>query len=103
MIVAGRLHQLPEKKIAKCIMCGLKPDVFREEIYSRTLDDVTRDAREVLTTYHHILEMSDRIKKEEPGRIFLKGKVFRQWNSNFKKRGKNISGGVSRKFQETRE
>ena len=50
--VAGRPHRLP-KEIAKCFVNGLKPDIFREEMYSRTfenLDDVVREAREELST-----------------------------------------------------
>ena len=49
MNVAGRVYHLPEKEIAKSFVSGLKPDVFREEMYSRTfetLDDVIREARE---------------------------------------------------------
>jgi len=37
-----------KNEIAKFFVSGLKPDVFREEIYSRTfetLDDVIREAR----------------------------------------------------------
>ena len=33
MNVAGRTYRLPNKEIAKCFVSGLKPDVFREEIY----------------------------------------------------------------------
>jgi len=47
-IVAGR-HRILEKKIAKCYFGGLKRDIFREVMYSRTfetLDDVVREARE---------------------------------------------------------
>ena len=43
-------------------MNGLKPDTFREEMYSRTfenLDDVVREAREELSTYREILKISD--------------------------------------------
>ena len=64
--MAGRTHRLPDKEIAKCFVSGLKPDVFREEMYSRafdTLEDVIREAREDLSTYRDILEISDRIKK----------------------------------------
>ena len=45
--VAGRTHRLPDKEIAKCFVSGLKPEVFREEIYSRsfdTLEDVIRSS-----------------------------------------------------------
>ena len=41
---------LPEKEIAKCFVSGLKPDIFREEMYSRTfenLDNVVREARDI--------------------------------------------------------
>ena len=54
-------------------MIGLKPDVFRKEMYSRTfetLEYVIRDAREELFTYRDILEISNRIKKVEPKRNF---------------------------------
>ena len=47
-------------------MGALNPDVFREEMYSRTfetLEDVIREAREDLSNYPDILEISDRIKK----------------------------------------
>ena len=58
----GRTHRLPDKEIAKCVR--LKPDVFREEMYSRSFDtlvDVIREAREELSTYRDILEISERI------------------------------------------
>ena len=64
--VAGRPHRLPDKEIAKCFVSGLKPDIFREEMYSRTfenLDDAVREAREELTTYREILDIWDRVKK----------------------------------------
>ena len=54
--IAGRPHRLPEKEIAKCFVNDLKPDIFREEMYSRTfenLDDVVREAREELSTYRY--------------------------------------------------
>ena len=54
-------------------MSRLKRDVIREEMYSRsfdTLEDVIREAREDLSTYRDILEISDRIKKVEPKGIF---------------------------------
>ena len=38
MNVAGPSHRLPDKEIAECFVSGLKPDVFREEMYSRTFD-----------------------------------------------------------------
>jgi len=58
MNVAGRTHRLPDIEIAKYFVCGLKPDVSREEMYSRsfdTLEDVIREAREDLSTYRNIL------------------------------------------------
>jgi len=51
--VAGRPHRIPDKEIAKKLVNGLKPRLFREETYSRSfenLDDVVREAREELPT-----------------------------------------------------
>ena len=47
--VAGRPHRIPDKQIAKCFVNGLKPELFREEMYSKSFenfDDVVCDARE---------------------------------------------------------
>ena len=92
--MAGRTHRLPDKEIAKCFVSGLKPDVFREEMYSRsfdTLEDVIREAREELSTYRDILEISERIKKVEPKKEFSKPrKDFPTAVSNFK-RAKTLS------------
>ena len=58
----------------------MKPDIFREEMYSRTfenLDDVVREARGELSTYRDILEISDRVKKSEPKKEF--GKVYKEF------------------------
>jgi len=33
---AGRAHRVPEKEIANIFVSGLKPDLFREEIYARS-------------------------------------------------------------------
>ena len=44
-------------KKSKCFVSGLKTDVFREEMYSRTfetLEDVIREAREELSTHRDI-------------------------------------------------
>ena len=44
----------PEKEIAKHFVSGLKHNIFREEMYSRTfenLDYVIREARKELSTY----------------------------------------------------
>ena len=65
-------------------------DIFREEMYSRTfenLDDVVREAREELSTHCDILEISDRFKKSEPEKEF--GKEKREYPksvANFPKR-----------------
>jgi len=69
MNVAGWVHCLPKKEIAKCFVSRLKPDVFHEEMHSRTfetLDDMIRVAPEELSTYRDIFEISDRIKKVKP-------------------------------------
>ena len=73
MNVAGRTYRLPDKEIAKCFVSGLKPDVFREEMYSRTFDtleDIIREAREHLSFFWDILEISERIKKGNLKGIF---------------------------------
>ena len=46
-------------------------DVFKN---FRNLDDVFREAREELSTYRDILEISDRVKKSEPKKEFGKEK-----------------------------
>ena len=38
MLEAGNAHRLPEKEIVKMFVSDLKPEVFREEIYSRVFD-----------------------------------------------------------------
>ena len=98
--VAGRPHRLPEKEIAKCFVNGLKPDIFREEMYSRTfenLDDVVREAREELSTYRDILEISDRVKKSEPKKEF--GKEKREYPKSvatiLKKNEANLTSGAT--------
>ena len=48
---------------------GLKPEVFREEIYSRafeTLVDVMAETRHELANFRDIIELSERIKRPEP-------------------------------------
>ena len=55
----------------------MKPDIFREEMYSRTfenLDDVVREAREELSTYRDIQEISYHVKKSGPKKDFGKDK-----------------------------
>ena len=59
----------PEKEIVKMFVSGLKPEVFREEIYSRafeTLVDVMAETRHELANYRDIIEISERIKLPEP-------------------------------------
>ena len=76
-VVAGRPHRIPDKEIAKCFVNGLKPELFREEMYSRSfenVDDVVREVREELPTYRDVLEISDRVKKSEPEKEFTKEK-----------------------------
>ena len=37
--VARRPHRIPDKEIAKCFVNGLKPVLFREEMYSRPFEN----------------------------------------------------------------
>ena len=58
---------MAEKEIAKMFVTGLKPDLFREEIYSRnceTLQEAMDESRAELSTYRDILEITDRVKKD---------------------------------------
>jgi hypothetical protein len=75
--VAGRPHRIPDREIAKCFVNGLKPELFREEMYARSFDnleDVIRETREELKTYRKLSDISDRAKKSEPKKDFGKDK-----------------------------
>jgi len=84
MDVAGRTYRLPDKEIAKSrFVRGLKPDVFREEMYSRTFDtleDVIHEAREDLSTYRDIfLKCLIELRKWNRKKYCLNPrKIFRQ-------------------------
>ena len=48
---------------------GLKPEIFCEEIYSRTFEilvDVMVETRHKLANYRDIIEISEKIKRPEP-------------------------------------
>ena len=65
----GNAHRLPEKEIVKMFVSGLKPKIFREEIYSRafeTLLDVMAETKHELANYRDIMEIFERIKRPEP-------------------------------------
>ena len=105
--VAGRSHRLPDNEIAKCFVSGLKPDILREEMYSRSFDtlDVIREAREELSTYRDILEISKRIKKVVPKKVFSKPRKDFPQRFQILKGGRKyfFSGGVSWWFQKIRK
>ena len=66
VMAAGLAYQIPEKEIVKCFINGLKPEIFKEEMFSRSCDtlvEVMAAARVDLATYRDILEISERIKK----------------------------------------
>ena len=68
VMAAGNAHRLPEKEIVNFFVSGLKPDIFREEIYSRScknLVDVMAETKHELSNYRDIIEISDRIKRPE--------------------------------------
>ena len=61
-------HLLPEKEIEKMFVTGLKTDLFREEIYSRsceTLQEAMDESRAEVSTHRNILEITDRVKKAD--------------------------------------
>ena len=65
------------KKLQNVLLNGLKPDIFREEMYSRTFENsdiVVWEARKELSTYRDILEISVHVKKSEPKKDFGKEK-----------------------------
>ena len=71
----------------------MKPDIFGEEMYSKTfeiLDNVVQETCEELSTYRDILEISDRVKKSEPERDF--GKETRDSGDFSGKSEANIKG-----------
>ena len=46
VLVAESAHRIPEKEIVKMFVSGLKPEVFREEIYSHIRDTSGCNGRE---------------------------------------------------------
>jgi len=53
----------------KMFVSGLKPEVSREEIYSRAFEtqvDLMAETRHELANYRDIIEISERIKRPEP-------------------------------------
>ena len=81
--VADRIHRSLDKEILKCFVSRLKPDVFREEMYSRTFDtleDVIHEAREDLSTYRDIfLKCLIELRKWNRKKYCLNPrKIFRQ-------------------------
>ena len=81
--VAGRPHRLSEREITKYFVSGLMPDIFREQMFSRTFqnsDDAVRETRDKLSTYREILDISDRVKKSETIKDF--GKDRREFSKS---------------------
>ena len=70
VLAAGNAHRIPEKEIVKMSVrkTSLKPEVLREEMYSRsfeTLVDIMAKTRHELANYRDIIEISERIKRLE--------------------------------------
>jgi hypothetical protein len=68
MKAAGDTHKPPEKEVVKIFVNGLKPEIYRDEIYSRACENlrgVINEAREELATYREVLEITDRMKKSD--------------------------------------
>ena len=65
VMAVGLAHRIPEKEMIKCFVSGLKSEVYKEKMFSRSCDtlvEVTEAARTNLTTYGDILEILGRIK-----------------------------------------
>jgi len=59
-------HRLPEKEIVKIFESGLKPEIFHEEICSRSFEslvNVMDETRHELSSCRDIIEISQRIKR----------------------------------------
>jgi len=57
--------------MVKLFVSGLKPEVFREEIYSHAFEtfvDVMAKTSHELANYRDIIEISEKIKRPEPKR-----------------------------------
>jgi len=68
VLAAGNAYQRPEKEIVKMFVSGLKPEVFREEMYSRAFEklvDIMAETRHEFANYRDIIEISERIKRPE--------------------------------------
>ena len=79
VMAAGLPHRIPEKEIVKCFVNGLKPELFKEEMFSRSCDtlvEVMAAARAHLATYRDILETSERVKKPEVKKNSKKGPIM---------------------------
>ena len=78
MNIASRFHRLPDEEITKIFVSGLKLDIVREEMYSRTFEtlDIICEAGKELSIYRDILEISDRIMNNEPKKDFFVGESF---------------------------
>ena len=60
VMATGNAHRLPEKEIVKMFVHGLKPEIFREEIYSRAFEslvDVMAETRHELENYRDIMDI----------------------------------------------
>ena len=65
VFAAGNAHRFPKTEIVNIFVTGLKPEIFREEMYSRsfeTLVDIMDETRHKLVKYRDIIEISERIK-----------------------------------------
>ena len=59
VLATGNAHRIPEKEIVKMFVSGLKPEIFREEIYSRSFKtwvDVMVETRYELSNHWDINE-----------------------------------------------
>ena len=73
VMAAGNAHRIPEKEIAKLFVSGLKPDIFREEIYARSCEslvDVMAETRNELSNYRKIIDIKlPEVKKDSKDRM----------------------------------
>ena len=66
VLAARNVHRLPQNEIVTIFVSRLKPEVFREEIYSRsfeTLVDVMTETRHELSNYRDFRNKSSSAQK----------------------------------------
>ena len=79
VMAAGLPNRIPEKEIVKCFVNGLKPELFKEEMFSKSCDtlvEVMAAARADLATYREFLEISNASRSQRLNRTSRNGLIM---------------------------